>query len=592
MVGRRSKRACPTLLEEAMALPVAVLGAVSASTGARENNGMTMPATDDPDSLRDAGLLDELLVAIQGGDVARRDELLGQSPWMCELVGCLSALDRLVPAPIASEFALTREFTPTSETPSPTITPRPMPGSGFFGKYELLGEVGRGGMGVVYKARERDLNRVVALKMILASEWASVEEIRRFQAEARATARLRHRNIVAIHEIGEESGRHFFAMDFVEGESLSAIVARGPLVPEQAARWMVSIAEAVHHLHEQGIVHRDLKPSNVLIDSAGEPVVMDFGLAKVFDSENGATRSGAILGTPSYMSPEQAAGRNSLISAQSDVYSLGAMLYEMLSGRPPFREATPLDTLVQVIEGEPTLLRQLRSTIPRELELICFRCLEKNPARRYASAANLAADLTHSLKGEPIEAHRGGWSHAVVRWVRRQPSLAVHLAALSCALVVVQMQYWFPETAAETDPVVHSLVMFVLGAWWLASILWQQMLSEDRRANVSRVGTILTDVTLFTVALACSGWTNGTLLVVYPLLIAASGLWFRVPLVWLMTLACEMAFAALMVLQPAMRDPWHHALLVAVVLVMTGAATAFQVNRVRALSRCYERRGI
>ncbi len=558
----------------------------------------------DADALREAALLDELLEAIQRGDVARRDALLGQCPWMGELVGCLSALDRLVPALMVGEQVHDRStphprpLSPQgrgegSEAASSSITPRPMPGSGFFGKYELLSEVGRGGMGVVYKARERGLNRVVALKMILASEWASVEEVRRFQSEARATARLRHRNIVAIHEIGEESGRHFFAMDFVEGESLSAIiVARGPLAPEQAARWMVSIAEAVHHLHEQGIVHRDLKPSNVVIDSAGEPVVMDFGLAKVFDSEHGATRSGAILGTPSYMSPEQAAGRNSLISARSDVYGLGAMLYEMLSGRPPFREATPLDTLVQVIEGEPTLLRQLRSTIPRELELVCFRCLEKNPARRYASARDLATDLVRFLRGEPIEAHRGGWSHAVVRWVRRQPSLAVHLAALSCALVVVQLRYWFPEAESVTDPVVHSLVMFVLGVWWLASILWQQLLSDDRRANVSRIGTIFTDVTLFTAALAGSGWTNGTLLVVYPLLVAASGLWFRVHLVWVMTLACEVAFAALLVVQPALRDPWHHALLVAVVLVMTGATTAFQVNRVRALSRCYERRGI
>ena len=548
-----------------------------------------MSVEDDQESLREAGLLDELLTAIQCGDVARREALLGQAPWMRELVGCLSVLDRLVPAPAGDEVG---PVGLECDSPLSSITPRPLSGSKVFGKYELLGEIGRGGMGIVYKARQRDLNRVVALKMILASEWASAEEVRRFQAEARATARLRHRNIVAIHEIGEESGRHFFAMDFVEGESLSAIVGRGPLAPEQAARWMVSIAQAVHHLHEQGIVHRDLKPSNVVIDAAGEPIVMDFGLAKVFDSEHAATRSGAILGTPSYMSPEQAAGRNSLISARSDVYSLGAMLYEMLSGRPPFREATPLDTLVQVIEGEPTLLRQLRSTIPRELELICFRCLEKNPARRYASAQDLAADLTRFLKGEPIEAHRGGWSHAVVRWVRRQPSLAVHLAALSCALVVVQARYWFSETATTPDPIVHSLVMFVLGVWWLASILWQQLLSDARRTNVSRIGTIFTDVTLFTAALACSGWTNGTLLVVYPLLVAASGLWFRVPLVWLMTLACEVAFAALLILQPALRDPWHHALLVAVVLVMTGAATAFQVNRVRALSRCYERRGI
>ena len=546
---------------------------------------MTPSNDDDPDSLRDAELLDELLTAIQRGDAARRDALVERSPWLRDVVGCLSALDRLMPSQIAPEFAPTMLGTGSS---TPALNARPMEGSGVFGKYDLLGEVGRGGMGVVYKARQRDLNRIVALKMILASEWASAEEIRRFQAEARAAARLRHRNIVAIHEIGEQLGRHFFAMDFVEGESLSAIVARGALAPEQAVRWMVSIAQAVEHLHSQGIVHRDLKPSNVLIDSAGEPIVMDFGLAKIFDSDDGATRSGAILGTPSYMSPEQAAGRNSLISTRSDVYSLGAMLYEMLSGRPPFREATPLDTLVQVIEGEPTLLRQLVATIPRALELICFKCLEKDPARRYASAAELSADLTRYLQGEPVEAQHGGPWQSVERWVRRQPSLAVHLAAISCALVIVQWRYWL----TETDPVAHWLVVFVLGVWWLSSVLWQQLLNRERLATVSRVGTIVGDVSLLTAALVLSGWTNGTLLVVYPLLIAASGLWFRVSLVWLMTLATEVAFAALLMLLPDLRDPWHHPLIVATVLLMTGAATAFQVNRVRALSRFYERRGV
>ncbi len=544
-----------------------------------------IPPDDDPDSLRDAELLDELLTAIQRGDVARRDALLERSPWLRDVAGCFSALDRLMPPHVAPEFAPTMLGTGSL---TPALNVRPSDGLGVFGKYDLLGEVGRGGMGVVYKARQRDLNRIVALKMILASEWASAEEIRRFQAEARAAARLRHRNIVAIHEIGEQLGRHFFAMDFVEGETLAAIVARGPLAPEKAARWMVSIAQAVEHLHSQGIVHRDLKPSNVLIDSAGEPVVMDFGLAKIFDSEDGATRSGAILGTPSYMSPEQAAGRNSLITTRSDVYSLGAMLYEMLSGRPPFREATPLDTLVQVIEGEPTLLRQLVATIPRALELICLKCLEKDPARRYASAAELAADLTRFLQGEPVEAHHGGPWQAVERWVRRQPNLAVHLAAISCVLVIVQVRYWL----TETDPVAHALVMFVLGLWWLMSIVWQQLLNRDRWPTLARIGTIVGDVALLTAALVLSGWTNGTLLVVYPLLIAASGLWFRVSLVWLTTLAAEAAFAALLMLQPNLRDPWHHPLIVAIVLLMTGAATAFQVNRVRALSRFYERRGV
>ena len=544
-----------------------------------------IPPDDDPDLLREAEQLDELLTAIQRGDAARRDALLEQSPWLRDVAGCFSALDRLMPAPVAPEFVPTMLG---NGSPTPAWSARPMEGLGVFGKYDLLGEVGRGGMGVVYKARQRDLNRIVALKMILASEWASAEEIRRFQAEARAAARLRHRNIVAIHEIGEQLGRHFFAMDFVEGESLSAIVARGPLAPEQAARWMVSIAQAVEHLHSQGIVHRDLKPSNVLIDSADEPVVMDFGLAKIFDSDDGATRSGAILGTPSYMSPEQASGRNSLISTRSDIYSLGAMLYEMLSGRPPFREATPLDTLVQVIEGEPTLLRQLVATIPRALELICLKCLEKDPARRYASAAELAADLTRYLQGEPVEAQHGGPWQLIERWVRRQPNLAVHLAAISCVLVILQLRYW----REDTDPVAHALVMFVLGAWWLSSVLWQQLLNRDRLATVARVGTIVGDVALLTAALVLSGWTNGTLLVVYPLLIAASGLWFRVSLVWLMTLAAEVAFTSLLMLLPDLRDPWHHSLIVVTVLLMTGAATAFQVHRVRALSRFYERRGI
>jgi eukaryotic-like serine/threonine-protein kinase len=548
---------------------------------------MTTPDNDNPDSLREAEQLDELLTAIQRGDAARRDVLLERSPWLRDVVGCLSALDRLMPPQF--EPKVTPELAPTllgAGSPTADLTSRPGEGAEVFGKYVLQGELGRGGMGVVYKAWQRDLNRIVALKMILASEWASAEEIRRFQAEARAAARLRHRNIVAIHEIGEHLGRHFFAMDYVEGESLSAIVARGPLAPEKAARWMVSIAQAVEHLHSQGIVHRDLKPSNVLIDAVGEPVVMDFGLAKIFDSEDGATRSGAILGTPSYMSPEQAAGRNSLISTRSDVYSLGAVLYEMLSGRPPFREANPLDTLVQVIEGEPTLLRQLVATIPRALELICFKCLEKDPARRYASAAELAADVTRFLEGEPVEAQHGGPWQLVERWVRRQPSLAVHLAAISCALVIVQVRYWL----VETNPVAHWLVVFVLGSWWLTSVLWQQLLNRDRLGNVSRAGTIVGDVALLTAALVVSGWTNGTLLVVYPLLIAVSGLWFRVSLVWLMTLATEVALVALLTLQPSLRDPWHHALIVATVLLMTGAATAFQVNRVRALSRFYERR--
>lgn len=534
--------------------------------------------------LADAQLLDELLAAIQSDDSTRCDELLHKHPHLREWVDCLQSLDSFAPKPVATPFA---ETLIGNHPPARGSNGSSLEVTGQFGKYDLLGEVGRGGMGVVYKARQRDLKRVVALKMILASEWASADEISRFQAEARAVARLRHRNIVGIFEVGEEMGRHFFAMDFVEGQSLAAVIAQKPLPPEQAARWMVSIAQAVDHLHAQGLIHRDLKPSNILIDTDGEPMVTDFGLAKMFDGDGAATRTGAILGTPSYMSPEQAAGRNSLIGVRSDVYSLGAMLYEMLSGRPPFREDNPLDTLVQVLEGEPTMLRQLVVNIPPELELICFKCLEKDPERRYGSAAELAADLTRFLRGEAVEAQAGGIYQFLERWVRRQPGLACRLAVLLPVIAIVQL-YFMTSNAVEFS--YHVRVVSLLILWAGLSIVWQQLLNRDSLADVSRMGTILTETGILTALFAQMSSNNGTLVVVYALLIVASGLWFQERLVWTATVVSEVAFAVLLVCKPHLCSPWHYPMLVAITLAAVGASTSFQVHRVRALSRFYERR--
>lgn len=536
-----------------------------------------------PDQIRDAQLLDELLLTIQTGNTERSQALLREHPELRDWFDCLKSLDSFAAGEVAPEFAPTMIGGHQHEAVAISIQPQP---SGQFGKYDLLGEIGRGGMGVVYKARQRDLNRIVALKMILASEWASAEEISRFQAEARAAARLRHRNIVGIYEVGEQLGRHFFAMDFVEGQSLSAVIAHRPLPPEQSARWMVSIAHAVDHLHSQGLIHRDLKPSNILIDAEGEPMVTDFGLAKMFDADGGATRTGAILGTPSYMSPEQASGRNSQVTVRSDVYSLGAMLYEMLSGRPPFREENPLDTLVQVLEGEPTLLRQLVKTVPHQLELICFKCLEKDPARRYASAAELAADLTRYLQGESVEAQAGGPLQVVQRWVRRQPGLACRLAVLLPGLLIVNA-YFITD---GTDLAYHLRVVTLMVSWMLLSVVWQLLLSREDLANVSRIGTILTDAAILTALFTHAEDDDGTLVIVYALLIVASGLWFQEHLVWLSTAIVEVSLGALLVCRPQLSVPWHYPVLVAVSLIAVGAATAFQVHRVRALSRFYERR--
>lgn len=522
---------------------------------------------DTVDQLPTPELLDELLAAIQAGDTARQAALYQRHPALKGWSGCLDLLDNFSVA-IAGPVAR-----PVVET--------------TLGKFQLLEEIGRGGMGVVYKARQTDLQRIVAVKMILSSHLATVEEVRRFQTEARAAACVRHRNIVGIHEIGEKDGRHYFVMDFVEGQSLATRLTRGTLPSDEAARLLILIAQAVEHLHSQGVIHRDLKPSNILLDQHGEPFVTDFGLAKVFDADGGQTRSGAIVGTPSYMSPEQAAGRNSEISPRSDVYSLGAMLYEMLTGRPPFREDSVLDTLVQVLEGEPTLPSRLNPAISRDLELICLRCLDKDPAKRYPSAASLAADLGRYLNGESVEA-RSDWIAAIRRWMRRQPGLACHWGAQGAAGIIMQLHYQLFGEAVHFRT--HCIVIGIVVAWAALSYACQLWLDRDNRSLYPHLGNIVTDVILLTMALSISAGPISSLLVVYPLLITASGLWFRVPLVWVTTGTTAAGFLVLLSIKPELGVPFHYPLLVLTVLAAVGAGTAYQVKRVRALSRYYERR--
>src|SRR5499433_1333083 len=299
-----------------------------------------------------------------------------------------------------------------------------------FGDYELLQEIARGGMGVVYKARQLSLNRVVALKMMLPSLLASATEAQRFRAEAEAAANLQHPNIVAIHEVGEHEGRLYFSMDYVEGQSLAALVREHPLPAETAARHVKTAAEAIHYAHRQGFLHRDLKPSNILIDEANQPRITDFGLAKRMDSDSGLTITGAVLGTPSYMSPEQAAAKSDQVGPASEVYSLGAILYELLTGRPPFQAATPLDTVLLVLNSEPVSPRLLAPRLNRDLETICLKCLEKERRRRYQSAQELADDLDRYLNRKPILARPINRVNRAWRWCRRNPWPTVATASM------------------------------------------------------------------------------------------------------------------------------------------------------------------
>ncbi len=259
-------------------------------------------------------------------------------------------------------------------------------------------------MGVVYKARQKSLNRIVALKMILPGRLTSAEDLERFRREAEATARLQHPNIVAVHEVGEFEGQHFYSMDYIDGPSLAKRLLQGPFPNRVAARYILLIARAIDHVHRHGILHRDLKPSNILLDSHDEPHITDFGLAKKIGGDSTQTRAGVVMGTPSYMAPEQAAGKIQELGPACDVYGLGAVLYELLTGRPPFRSETPLDTVVHVLEKEPAPPRLLNPKIERDLETICLKCLEKDPSRRYKSAEELAQDLERFLAGEPVQA--------------------------------------------------------------------------------------------------------------------------------------------------------------------------------------------
>lgn len=316
----------------------------------------------------------------------------------------------------------------------------------YFGDYELLAEIARGGMGVVYKARQVSLNRLVALKMILAGHLAGKEEIARFRIEAEAAANLDHPHIVPIYEIGEHQGQQYFSMKYVEGGSLAAEFSRAPQARRSVRDLVASlstITRAVHHAHQRGILHRDLKPGNVLLDQDGQPHVTDFGLAKKVEGDSGMTRTGDIVGTPSYMAPEQAAAKKGLTTAV-DVYSLGAILYEMLTGRPPFREATPLDTLLQVLDKEPDPPRKYDPKVDRDLETIALKCLEKDPAKRYDSAAALADEIDRWQRGEPITARRMGRLRRALRWYRRKPLLAgtMTLAVLSLFVIGIMAGFW------------------------------------------------------------------------------------------------------------------------------------------------------
>src|SRR5438067_7288225 len=311
-----------------------------------------------------------------------------------------------------------------------------------FGDYELQGEIGRGAQGVVYRARQKSLNRIVALKIVALGHWASTTHLKRFRLEAEAAAGLNHPSIVPIHEIGERDGCCYFSMNFVDGKALDEVAKREPMSTRAAAQLVAKLARTVNYAHERGILHRDIKPGNILLDGEGEPHLTDFGLARLVAAESTVTRTTEALGTPSYMAPEQARGENAALTRAADIYSLGAVLYQLLANRPPFLGATAYETVRLLLETEPQQPRLLNPKVDRDLSTICLKCLEKDPQRRYSSALALAQDLERWLRHEPIQARRTGLIARGKKWLHRNPSTAFAGASLVGLIAALSVMIW------------------------------------------------------------------------------------------------------------------------------------------------------
>ena len=411
-----------------------------------------------------------------------------------------------------------------------------------FGEYELIELIAEGGMGVVFKARQRGLDRVVAIKMILSGQLAGQDDIKRFYIEAEAAGNLDHPGIVPVYEVGCCEGQHYFSMAFIEGENLVPRIKAKDLSPREAAMLTKKIAQAIQSAHDRGIVHRDLKPGNVLLDQRGEPRITDFGLAKRMTGEGDLTATGTVLGTPNYMSPEQAAGKG--IGPTSDVYSMGAILFAMLTGRAPFEGTSQVETIIRVLHDEPPSPRQINTSVTKDLEVICLKCLEKDPSNRYQTSDELADDLQRCLSGEPIRA-KDDLVRRFRKWTLREPVLAAHLAATVFMLVIIIVNYCLlGESFNRHWQMMWKNIGLLIG-WAMVVVALQKIQNRYHTKSVIAYAWAMINPIFLTLILWQNAEPRGSLLSLYLLLMVITCFSRRIELVVTTTVTAVAGFGFL-----------------------------------------------
>ncbi len=496
-------------------------------------------------------IMARVMIDLEAGRQVDEESLQREFPHLAaELIAFLNSHRQFIAATESAKQQVEASGTSALSAVAASVVAQPSLSSSLnipkqLGPYEIIEEIDRGGMGIVYRARHTSLDRIVALKLIRSGELASDEEVQRFNTEAAAAASLNHPGIVPIYEVGMLQGYYYYTMAYIEGQSLSAILKEGPIEKDRALRILNKLCMAVEHAHNNGVYHRDLKPANVLIDANDQPIVIDFGLARVASRESDLTVTGQMLGTPAYMAPERAQGRVSPGPGE-DIYSLGAIAYYMFSGQPPFIGPSPFDVLLQVLDSEPPHPSQIAPGLDHHVDYLCLKAMRKDPVQRYLKAADMALDCQRLLQGEQIDIESRSITELLESWWNREPILVSHVCGIGATMLILILS--FTIAGGNAEAFAYRMVLF--GLWLVFSFVLQRWVRFAKHRDFASLTWTTLDVVLYTWLISFAEPPRSLLLIGYPMMIVASSLFYRKRFVAYTTACCILGFISLVLFFP------------------------------------------